>query len=129
MIKWTVDDFDSIRADTDTEQTFLPKPFVFEGMMDSKSVKVYLPGQTYTPFSDGFALSNIHLVMCVHLCEQFGGYPTTKWGIRIIPKDAKCPFGGRCHGAHLMWNGKPIRKSIDMRSELISELTKPEKAR
>ena len=44
-------------------------------------------------------------------------------------KDAKCPFGGRCHGAHLMLRGKDTGKSIDMRSELIDGLTKPQKTR
>lgn len=129
MIKLSEKDFDRILADTDAEQMFIPKPFVFEGMMGGVSTKVYLPGQTYTPFSDTFPLSDIHLVMCVHLCKQFAGYPTTKWGIRCIPKDAKCPFGGRCHGAHLMWNGKPTGKSIDMNNQLLSGLTKPQKTK
>lgn len=129
MTKWTVNDFDTILADTDAGQTFIPKPFVFEGMMGGVLTKVYSPGQTYTPFAKGAPLTHIHLYMCVHSCAQFSNYSTTKWGIRCIPKDAKCPFGGRCHGAHLMWNGKPIHKSINMCSELIDGLTKPEKTR
>ncbi len=121
-------DVSKIVPDTDDVQTFLPKPFAFEGMMGGISTKVYLPGQTYTAFIDGLPLG-FHLYMCVHLCPQFANYPTTKWGIRVIPTDAKCPFGGRCHGAHLMWNGKPIGKSINLPNQLINGLTKPEKIR
>ncbi len=125
--KMNIDDFDDILSDDN--RVFTPKPFVFEGMMGGKLAKVYLPGQTYTPFVDGWPLKHIHLCMCVHLCEQFSNYPTTTWGIRCIPKDANCPFGGRCTGAHLMWNGKPTGKSINMDSRLVEGLVKPGKTR
>ena len=129
MINFNWTDVDKIIPDADDVQTFLPKPFVFEGMMSGASTKVYLPGQTYTAFMDGLPLGCFHLYACVHLCKQFQDYPTTKFGIRVIPKNAQCPFGGRCHGANLMCNGKPIYKSINMSSELIDGLTKPEKTR
>lgn len=100
-------------------QVFIPKPFVFEGMI-SASTKVYLPGQMYLPFCDGFVFPEHPACYCVHLCDQFLTYPVLGPGIRCIPTNTKCPFGGRCHGAHIMIDGKPINKSMDMNSAYIS---------
>ena len=122
-------DIDTILPDDDETRMLMPKPFVFEDMITPLSTKVYLPGQTYTPFADGLPITSIHLCMCVHVCKQFQAYPTTKWGIRVIPTNAKCPFGGRCHGAHLMWNGKPTGKSLDIPTQLTNGLTKPQKTK
>jgi len=113
-------DVSKIVPDENQTQVFLPKPFVFEGMMGGVSTKVYLPGQAYIPFIDGLPLESAPMYMCVHLCEQFSNYPVLGPGIRCIPKNAKCPFGGRCHGAHLMWHGKNTGKSIDMNNTYIS---------
>ena len=122
-------DVDCIVQDENETSVFLPKPFVFENMISQNSTKVYLPGQTYTPFIDGLPLAGLPLYMCVHTCEQFLNYPTIQFGIRCIPKNAKCQFGGRCCGAHLMLFGKNTGKSVDIKNQLICRLTKPQKTK
>ena len=112
-------DIDKIISDKNQTQVFLPKPFVFEVMI-APATKVYLPGQAYIPFIDGFPLESAPMYMCVHLCEQFFNYPVLGPGIRCIPKNAKCPLGGHCHGAHLMLYGKNTGKSVDMNTAYIS---------
>jgi len=102
---------------------FIPKPFAFEGFLNPIQSMVYLPG-THCHIVDGE-----HLCVCVHMCDNFFTYPTTKWGIRVIPSKAKCPFGGRCHGSRLLVNGKPSKQNIDLDSIMIENLTMPEKTR
>lgn len=121
-------DIDYIGIKLNDDQVFIPKPFVFEDMI-ADVTKVYLPGQTYNTFIDGLGIEVVNLCMCVHVCEQFFCYPTTGYGIRVIPKNAKCPFGGRCTGARLMHNGKSIDKSIDMKYQYITQLSKPQKTK
>lgn len=100
--------------------SFIPKPFVFESMI-SATTKVYLPGQEISSFAaDGFS-ANLNAYFCVHLCNQFSSYPVLGPGIRSIPTDATCPFGGWCHGARIMMGGKPTNKSIDMNYAYISK--------
>ena len=123
-------DVDKILPDENDAQIFLPKPFVFEDMINTNLTKVYLPGQTYDTFMDGLGIEQVKLCMCVHMCEQFFDYPTTKWGIRVIPSNAKCPlFGGRCTGARLVHNNKTIDKSINMKYSYIAGLSKPQKTK
>lgn len=120
-------DIDYIIPDENETPMFLPKPFVLENIVS----KVYLPGQTYyIPFMDGLPLDKIPMYMCVHTCKQFLNYPTIKWGIRCIPKDAECcQFGGRCRGAHLMLFGKKTGRSIDIKDVFVNGLTRTQKTR
>ena len=122
-------DVDYIVQDENEALVFSPKPFVFEDMISPKFTKVYLPGQTYTPFTDGLPLINNPMYMCVHMCEQFLKYPTIKWGIRCIPSGAMCKFGGLCNGAHLMLYGKNTGKSTKMKYQIIGGLDKTQKTR
>ena len=127
-------DIDNITVDNGKTQIFTPKPFVFEGMMTPGSSKVYLPGQTYTAHYNGFPDKPDTLYACVHVCKRFGHYPTTTWGIRIIPEHARCPFGGRCDGARLMFlgcpaNKRPVNKSINMKTQLVGGLVKSQKTK
>ena len=130
-------DTDVITANNDKTQIFTPKPFVFEGMITPGSTKVYLPGQTYTGHYTRFGNDKLEtLYMCVHTCKRFSHYPTTTWGIRIIPEHARCPFGGRCNGARLLFYGypankgpAPISKSIDMKTQLVKGLDKSQKVK
>ena len=127
-------DIDTITNNKDKNQIFTPKPFVFEGMMTPGSTKVYLPGQTYTAHYHGFPQDSDTLYMCVHVCKRFSHYPTTNWGIRIIPEHARCPFGGRCDGARLMFlgypaNKKPINKAINMNCQFVNGLVKSQKTK
>ena len=113
---------------------FSPKPFVFEGMITPCSTKVYLPGQTYTAHYKAFPDESDTLYMCVHTCKRFSHYPTTTWGIRIIPEHARCPFGGRCDGARLMLlgyssNKRPVNKNINMNSQFVNGLGKTQKTK
>lgn len=109
---------------------FIPKPFVFENMITTGGwSKVYLPGRSCITYHIDRLPTHTYACLCVHLCDKFFAYPTLKWGIRCIPTNAKCPFGGRCHGARIMVNGKPTNKSIDLNYDYIDELTKPQKTR
>lgn len=125
-------DIDDYSLQEDTCHIFMPKPFVFEDMIIPSSTKVYLPGcQLYIPFVKGLELEDAcPIYMCVHMCEQFFNYPTTNWGIRVIPSDARCPFfGGRCTGARLIRRGKDTGKSINIKNQLISGLSNPQKTK
>lgn len=127
-------DIDNITADTDKTPVFTPKPFVFERMITLGPTKVYLPGQTYTAHYKGFPHDSDTLYMCVHVCKRFSHYPTTTWGIRIIPEHTRCPFGGRCDGARLMFlgypaNKKPCNKGINLKSQLIKGLATTQKTK
>ena len=34
----------------------------------------------------------VHYCCCVHVCKQFLEYPVDRWGRRIIPTNAVCPY-------------------------------------
>ena len=105
--------------------TFIPKPFVFEDMVSVGLTKVYLPGQSlYAPYTDKTPLNDSHACVCVHLCDQFATYPIIGSGIRCIPKDATCKFGGRCHGSRILINGEPTNKSVDLNYQYVMGLGK-----
>ncbi len=109
---------------------FIPKPFVFTSMINpGGTTKVYLPGQSCIMRNiDGLPV-NTHEIVCVHSCEQFFSYPTIGYGIRCIPEDATCPFGGWCRGARIVVNGKMTKHSIDMNYQLVRNLNKPQKTK
>ncbi len=86
----------------------IPKPFVFENTINGSVTKVYLPGQETEIHNKKYTC------VCVHLCEKFATYPTLRFGVRCIPENATCKFGGRCHGARILQNGKPINIGVDL---------------
>ena len=125
-----------VTVDDDKTQMFTPKPFVFEGMLNPGATTVYLPGQTYTGHDARFKNDSETLYACVHTCKRFSHYPTTTWGIRVIPEHARCPFGGRCDGARLMFMGypvnkgpRPLNKKINMKTQLVNGLVKSQKTK
>ncbi len=56
------------------------KPFALE-----KNSNIYVP-KPATKTKRGKRCS------CVHICKYFLTYPVDKWGVRIIPHNAKCPY-------------------------------------
>ena len=95
---------------------FTAKPFV---LSDPASGQVYCPKRTVTVSKSN---KKSRVCVCVHVCDQFLTYPVTKWGIRIIPENTKCKFGGTCLGNRLLRNGEPINRSVDLSYRLFKDL-------
>ena len=109
--------------------SLIPKPFVFEDMIAPELTKVYLPGREPIAVTIDGIPAGKHMYPCVHLCEQFANYPVINWGIRCIPSNAQCKFGGKCVGSIVLDNGKSTKKTIDLNHATISGLQKPQKTR
>ena len=95
------------------KDVFSFKPFVIGGTLAGYS-KVYMPDTGIKVDS-----KDNRLCVCVHLCDQFFTYPVTDWGIRCVPKNASCKFGGECNGCRILKNGQPTRKKGDLPSRYI----------
>jgi len=93
---------------------FTPKPFVFEKDINNNNdgVIVYKPSQYMEFLGDDY--HEFRNCTCVHLCEKFGTYPTTNWGIKCIPLYEMCPFGGECKGSRLFANGHDTNCEISI---------------
>ena len=81
---------------------FSRKPFTF--MEEEFLAKVYMPNTNIEVDSKGN-----RFCICVHLCDLFLTYPVTDCGVRCIPNNARCKFGGKCHGCRTLKNGQPTR--------------------
>lgn len=90
------------------EDSFSPKPFVLDDMC-AGFAKVYTPSRSVEVDN-----KDDRFCVCAHLCDLFLTYPVTDCGIRCIPKNARCKFGGKCHGSRILKNGKPTRKNVDL---------------
>lgn len=45
---------------------------------------------------------------CVYACSQFMEYAVDRWGRRIIPMGAKCPYQVLYHGGHPVCDGQRV---------------------
>ncbi len=96
----------------------MEKPFFIEGH-----------NTIYAPVQDAVIVSPTERYgSCVHTCPKFMAYPTTHDGVRMIPRDAKCPYAEYtvtqpfCSGAFICKNGNKIESVSALADKVLEKV-------